>query len=78
MRASGADLGLAPDRVYTDYRDMAAHKAARPDGIEAVVIVTPNDRHFLVAEAFLEAGIDVVCDKLLSTTLNEASESDGR
>src|SRR3984957_8799080 len=73
-RASGADLGLAPDRTYSDYREMAVRKAARPDGIEAVVIVTPNHLHFPVAKAFLEAGIAVICDKPLSTTLAEASE----
>lgn len=73
-RASGADLGLAPDRVYDDYREMAAREAARPDGIEAVVIVTPNHLHFPVAKAFLENGIDVICDKPLATTLAEANE----
>ena len=51
-RASGADLGLAPDRTYSDYREMAFREAARPDGIEAAVIVTPNHLHFPVAKAF--------------------------
>jgi predicted dehydrogenase len=73
-RASAADLGLAPDRTYTDYREMAAREAARPDGIEAVVIVTPNHLHYPVSKAFLEAGIDVICDKPLSSTLTEARE----
>ena len=73
-RVSGADLGLAPDRAYTDYREMALREAARPDGIEAVVIVTPNHLHHPVAKAFLEAGIDVICDKPLSATLAEGRE----
>jgi predicted dehydrogenase len=73
-RASGADLGLAPDRVYSDYREMARREARRPDGIEAAVIVTPNHLHYPVAKTFLEAGIDVICDKPLSATLAEASE----
>jgi predicted dehydrogenase len=73
-RLSGADLGLAPDRVYSDYREMAAREAARPDGIEAVIIVTPNHLHHPVAKVFLEAGIDVICDKPLSTSLAEAKE----
>ena len=73
-RASGADLMLAEDRVYHDFREMAAREAARPDGIEAVVIVTPNHLHFPVAQAFLEKGIDVICDKPLATTLAEAKE----
>jgi predicted dehydrogenase len=73
-RLSGADLGLAPDRVYADYREMARREAARADGIEAIVIVTPNHLHHPIAKAFLEAGVDVICDKPLSTTLEEAKE----
>jgi len=73
-RASAADLRLAPDRAYADYREMARAEAARPDGIEAVVIVTPNHLHYPVAKAFLQADIDVICDKPLSATLAEARE----
>ncbi len=73
-RASAGDLGLAPDRAYTDFREMAAREAARSDGIEAVVIVTPNNLHAPISRAFLEAGIDVICDKPLSATLAEARE----
>ncbi|WP_413988201.1 Gfo/Idh/MocA family protein [Labrys okinawensis] len=73
-RLSGVDLGLAPDRAYSDYREMAVREAARPDGIEAVIIVTPNHLHYPVARAFLESGIDVICDKPLSTTLEQARE----
>ena len=73
-RVSGADLGLAPDRVYSDFREMAAREGARPDGVEAVAIVTPNHLHYPVAKAFLEAGVDVICDKPLSTSLAEVKE----
>src|ERR1051326_1713266 len=68
-RASGHDLGLAPDRSYDDFRTMAAAEGKRADGIEAVVIVTPNHLHYPVAKAFLAAGIDVICDKPLSVTM---------
>lgn len=71
-RLSGADLGLAPERVYADFTDMASREAARPDGIEAVVVVTPNHLHYPVCKAFLAAGIDIICDKPLSTTMAEA------
>jgi predicted dehydrogenase len=63
---------LAPDRIYADYREMARREAERADGIEAVVITTPNDSHRAVAEAFLNAGVDVICDKPLTTTLDDA------
>ena len=69
---SGAELGLAPDRSYADFRVMAQAEAARADGIEAVVIVTPNHLHAPVAVAFLDAGIDVICDKPLAVTVAEA------
>jgi predicted dehydrogenase len=66
-QASGAELRLAPERVYTDYREMARAEAARADGIEVVAIVVPNHLHHDVAAAFLDAGIHVVCDKPLTT-----------
>ena len=67
---SARALGLP--RAYPDYPTMAREEAARPDGIEAVAIVTPNDQHAPVAEAFLEAGIHVICDKPVTTTLADA------
>ena len=66
---SALALGLAADRSYADYAAMAKAEAARADGIEAVAIVTPNHLHAPVAEAFLKAGIHVICDKPLATTL---------
>jgi predicted dehydrogenase len=71
-RAMGSQLGLNAERVYPAYKEMARSEAGRPDGIEAVVIVTPNHLHFPVAKAFLEAGIHVICDKPVTTTLEDA------
>ena len=62
-RASGRDWMIAEDRVYTDYHEMAKAEAARPDGIEAVAICTPNWTHRPIAEAFMDVGIDIICDK---------------
>ncbi|HEU5294492.1 MAG TPA: Gfo/Idh/MocA family oxidoreductase [Burkholderiaceae bacterium] len=67
-RASGAELRLASDRVYTDYRAMASAESQRHDGIEVVAIVVPNHLHYDVARAFLEAGTHVICDKPLTTS----------
>jgi predicted dehydrogenase len=69
---SGRNLGLADDRIYTSFEAMARAEAARKDGIEAVAIVTPNNMHFAPAKAFLEAGIHVICDKPLTSTLEDA------
>jgi predicted dehydrogenase len=71
-RQSAADLGIAPDRAYTSYEEMAQKEAARPDGIEAVSIVTPNHVHFGPAKAFLEAGIHVICDKPITASIADA------
>jgi len=71
-RESGHNLGLAEDRIYTSYEEMAHAESARKDGIEAVAIVTPNHMHFGPAKAFLEAGIHVICDKPLTSTLEDA------
>ena len=69
---SGAALGLDPERSYPDFATMARAEALRPDGIEVVAIVTPNHMHGPAILAFLEAGIHVICDKPLTTSLDEA------
>jgi len=71
-RQSAADLGIAPDRAYTSYEEMAAKESARPDGIQAVSIVTPNHVHYGPAKTFLEAGIHVICDKPLTASIADA------
>ncbi|MGY3549174.1 putative dehydrogenase [Bradyrhizobium sp. USDA 4472] len=73
-KASAKELGIADDRAYGSFEEMAKAEAARADGIEAVSIVTPNHMHSPVAKAFLEAGIHVICDKPLTTTVAEAEE----
>jgi predicted dehydrogenase len=73
-RASAADIGIAEDRAYTDWREMAEKEGKRNDGIDAVSIVTPNYLHFGPAKAFLENGIHVICDKPMTLDLDEAVE----
>ncbi len=68
-KASGAELGLDPARCYGSYEEMAQAEAARTDGIDAVAIVTPNHMHAGPAIAFLNAGINVICDKPLSNDM---------
>ena len=59
-------------RAYGRFEEMAAAEAGRPDGIEAVAIVTPNHLHYVNAKKFLDAGIHVICDKPLTTSLEDA------
>ncbi len=70
----GKELGIDTDRCYKDYKEMALKESARDDGIDFVVIVTPNHTHYEIAKAFLEAGINVACDKPLVTSVDEAKE----
>src|SRR5438045_9765271 len=62
------------ERTCTAYADMASSEAADREGIDFVIIATPNDLHYPVARAFLSAGIHVVCDKPLALTLAEGEE----
>lgn len=71
-QASGAALGLAPDRTYDDFKQMAIREARLKDGIEAVAIVTPNHVHYAAAREFLKRGIHVICDKPLTSNVADA------
>ena len=68
----GVSLGVAAGRCYPDYQTLFREEAARPDGIEAVSIATPNNTHFAICRAALEAGLHVVCEKPLCFTSEEA------
>src|SRR5579872_6093315 len=71
-RQGASELYIAPDRCYADFREMAAAESKRSDRIDAVSIVTPNHLHYPIAKAFLEAGIHVICDKPITTNLQDA------
>ena len=73
-RKTGTELGVADDRCYASFQEMAAAEAAREDGIDFVVITTPNVSHYPACKAFLEAGIPVSCEKPLCLTLEQALE----
>jgi predicted dehydrogenase len=73
-KASAAELHIAPERAYASFAEMATAEAARENGIDAVAIVTPNHMHHGPAKAFLDAGIHVICDKPMTTTVEEADE----
>jgi len=65
-----AELGIP--RAYGSFAEMAEVESKREDGIDVVAIVTPNDTHYAIAKAFLDAGIHVMCDKPMTTTLDDA------
>lgn len=73
-RASAEAELIDPDRTYTDWREMAEREGAREERIDAVVIATPPQLHLPVAKAFLQRGIDVICEKPMTRDLAEAKE----
>ncbi len=68
----GEEWNIAADRSYANFQAMAAAEATPEESIDAVMITTPNHAHYAAARAFLEAGIDVICDKPLTNDLTEA------
>ena len=75
-KLSGEDLMLDPNRVYANYQDMATQEAALPadQRIDFVSIVARNDLHYDVAKAFLDAGINVICEKPLAFSHEQGKE----
>lgn len=71
-QASGEAIGLP--RIYDDFKTMAEQESKLEDGIEAVSIVTPNHVHFAAASEFLKRGVHVICDKPLTSTLEDAKK----
>ncbi len=72
--ATAASLDITADRVYASHGEMAEKESRRKDGIDFVSIVTPNASHFDIARVFLEHGINVACDKPLTTSLEDAEK----
>jgi len=73
-KRSALALNVDPARAYPSVEAMIAAEKARPDGVEVVSVVTPNHMHYPQSAAFLEAGIDVICDKPLTTNLPDADK----
>lgn len=70
--AFAAENHIGPERSYDDYLAMIEAERQRRDCVDVVAICTPNHTHFPIAKAFLEAGFDVICEKPLTTTLEDA------
>ena len=73
-RQRAAEFYLDPARAYPSFAEMAEAEAARPDGVDGVMVTTPSHMHHAAAKAFLDAGIGVLCDKPLTNQLSEAED----
>ena len=68
---TAGELGLSAEHVHPDWTSLLA---AEKDNIDFLSVCTPNDSHYAIAKATLEADLDVMCEKPLSITLEEAAE----
>ena len=71
-KRAGLAIGLPADRAYGNVQDMLGAEADRVDGADVVAVMTPNNSHFTYASASLAHGFDVICDKPMTNTLDEA------
>ena len=73
-RAFAQRLGVASDRAYGDWRDMLDGESARADRVDLVTVATPNSTHYEISRAFLKAGFNVLCEKPMTVTVEEAED----
>jgi predicted dehydrogenase len=71
-KKAALEIGLSPDRLYSSVQELLDKEYARKDGIDVVAIMTPNDSHYEYSMSALEHGFDVICDKPMTNTLQEA------
>lgn len=69
-------IGVNTDRVYKDFDEFVAVESAKPEDerVEVVSVLTPNFLHYPMAKKLLEHGFNVICEKPLTTTLEEAKK----
>jgi predicted dehydrogenase len=68
------EIGLPTDRVYKDFDTLIEEEIKLPEGdrMQVVSILTPNFLHFPMAKKLLENGFNVICEKPMTTTYEEA------
>jgi predicted dehydrogenase len=73
---SGLEIGLSPDRIYSDWNQMISREITLAEDVrpDFITIVTPNILHYAPSKASLEAGFHVVCDKPLCINSDEARD----
>lgn len=71
-RAFALAEGIDEARSYRSYQDLIEGEKSCEDRVDAVAICTPNFTHYPIAKALIEAGFDVICEKPLTATLEDA------
>lgn len=70
----GKEIGLPEGRAYSTVDQMLKTEKKRTDGADVIAIMTPNDTHFKYSMAALDYGFDVICDKPMTITLDQAEK----
>ncbi|MCR4376865.1 MAG: Gfo/Idh/MocA family oxidoreductase [Rhodospirillales bacterium] len=60
---------LAKDKIYSDW---TKYVAAEKDNLDAVVVLTPTPNHADIVCGLLEAGLGVICEKAMVSTLEQS------
>jgi predicted dehydrogenase len=68
----GKEIGLPEERAYGSVAEMLDAEILRDEGADVIAIMTPNDSHFEYSMAALEHGFDVICDKPMTNSVEEA------
>ena len=69
-------IGLKTDRIYKDFDALIEeeNKKSKDERIEVVSVLTPNFLHYPMAKKLLENNFNVICEKPLTTSYDEAVE----
>ncbi|MCR9195555.1 MAG: Gfo/Idh/MocA family oxidoreductase [Hyphomonas sp.] len=70
----GMELGIDESRAYGNWQEMLAGELAREDRVELVTVATPNNTHYEIAGAFAAKGFNVLCEKPLTMSVDEAEK----
>ncbi len=70
----GQSIGIAKDRCYSNYKEMANKEANKKDGISVVAIMTPPSTHQIIAEKFIDKNIHIISDKPFAGNLVQAKK----
>ncbi len=75
-KESGESLFLAKDRTYLNFEEMLEKESKMPaeKKLDFVTIVTPNFAHFAPAMMALDKGFNVVIEKPITFTIDEAKQ----
>jgi predicted dehydrogenase len=71
-RQTGRAIGVSEERAYPSWRELVESEAKRKDRVDVIAVMTPNDSHYDICCAALDAGFHIICDKPLTTDLGSA------